>query len=174
MLISKFNLKFEAVPLQKEGVPSRYDAFSYRDNRQAIPGKFDIRPLQSERWINRFSSLGISRPPQILVNRFDVFPLQKAREINRYDVINFIGAGRVVSPYDSLRSSFLRITNQFQIYSDYVAGFRYGHFPARFHIKKTANGFLPIRFDVMPQDFKTLFYDRFDATGGRLDRYPAR
>jgi len=174
MPVSKFHFKFDAIPLHKERVSSRYDALSYRINRQAIPGRPDIRSRQAERWSNRFHSLGIGARLQVLVNRFDIFSLQNSRERNRYDVISPVGAERIVSSYDSLRSSFERITNRFQIYSDYVAGNRYGRLPARFHIENSARSFLPIRFDVMPQDFRTFFCDRFDSIGLRQDRYPAR
>jgi hypothetical protein len=111
---------------------------------------------------------------QVLVNRFDIFSLQNSIGKNRYDVISPVGAERVASSYDSLRYSFVKNTNKFQIYSDYVAGFRYGYFPARFHIENSASGFLPIRFDVMPQDFRALFYDRFDSTGRGFYQHPAR
>ncbi len=125
MPVSKFNLKFEVRPFQKERIPTRYDILSYRNNKQAITGKIDIRSLQSGRWINRFSSLRVSGPPQIFSNRFGVFSLQNSKSTNRYDVVCFVGAGRVVISYDSLRPFSGKITNRFQIDSAYVARTQY-------------------------------------------------
>jgi hypothetical protein len=176
MPVSKFRLTFDAIPLQKERIPSRYDALTYWNNKQLFPGKIDVRSLKSEIGINRFHSFNNSGLPQILTNRFDILSFQNSKGANRWDAVNDFpnGVGRLASSYDILRAFFGKFTNRFHIDSDYAARMQAGRFPVRLRVEKSASTLLPIRLRVLPQEFLAFLYNRFDSTRRGLDCYPAR
>ena len=176
MPVSKFRLKFDAIPPQKERNPSRYNVFLYRNNMQMFPGKIDIRSLKSEIGLNRFSSFSISGIPQCLANRFDIVSVQNSKGLNRWDAVNDFpnGVGRIASSYDILRAFFGKFTNRFHVDSDYAVRMQTGRFPIRLRVEKSASTFLPIRLRVLPQEFLALLYNRFDSAGRGISQYPAR
>jgi len=162
--------------VQLELQRNRFDSFRIGGIPQIYATRFTAAARQTARFRNRFDIIRFDKPGSFCVNRFDAYILQNTKLSLLWDAVNDYpyGVGRLAFSYDSRWAYLFRISNRFQIISDYVAKINHGRFPARFHIGKPAEGFLPIRFDCVPPGLEACFYNRFDSIGRGFYTHPAR
>jgi hypothetical protein len=171
------NARFHAAARQVILVRNRLDSLRPDKTGCLLRNRFDAALFQKSRETIRYHAIN-DFPAGVGRLRFlnDSLLFQHSKVPVRWTAVNDfpVGVGCLVSSYDSLLAVFGKMANRFQVLSDYVARIQSGRFPARFRIDKSASSCLPVRFDVLPQEFLAFLHNRFDSNGRGLTLHPAR
>ena len=168
--------KIDIRAIQLEVYRNRFDSFRVGAIPQVLVNRFSVTARQTGLFRNRPDVVRFDKTGGLITSRFDACILQNSKLLLCRSAINDFpnGVGRLAFTYDSRWAYLWKTSNQFQVVSDYVAKIQFGCFPSRYHSRKPGDGFLPVRFDVVPPGLETCFTNRFDSTGCGLYLHPAR
>lgn len=162
--------------LLPQTLPNRFDGFRHGGIPLVYCNRFTVAALRVELVYNRLNIVRELETHGVFGNRYDAVTLANAVFPACWDSANDypLGLTRLAFAYESNWAYRWRIGNRFQVISKIVARVSSARWPGRFNSGRKGKGFLPVCFNVIPQDFATYFRNRFNSLGAHYTLFPAR